>query len=109
MVATQRQRHHLLTLVGALSTVKLSYVRLRRGILLPTMTRYLVLLRGINVGGKNKVPMAALRDLLEELGHTDVRTYIASGNAILSSDRSAAAIKRQLEEALPKPSGSIAS
>ena len=66
------------------------------------MTRYLVLLRGINVGGRNKVPMAALRELLESHGHTKVSTYIASGNVILSSDRTAAAIKRELEEALPK-------
>ncbi len=66
------------------------------------MTRYLVLLRGINVGGRNKVPMAALRELLESHGHTKVSTYIASGNVILSSDQSAAAIKRGLEEALPK-------
>ena len=66
------------------------------------MTRYLVLLRGINVGGRNKVPMAALRDLLESHGHTKVSTYIASGNVILSSDQSAAGIKRELEEALPK-------
>ena len=66
------------------------------------MTRYLVLLRGINVGGKNKVPMAALRELLESLGHREVSTYIASGNVILSSDRTAAAIKRELEEALPR-------
>ena len=50
------------------------------------MTTYLVLLRGINVGGKNKVPMARLRELLEELGYSDVSTYIASGNVILSSD-----------------------
>ena len=67
-----------------------------------TMTRYLVLLRGINVGGRNKVPMAALRELLESHGHTKVSTYIASGNVILSSDQSAATIKRELEEALPK-------
>ena len=66
------------------------------------MTRYLVLLRGINVGGRNKVPMAALRDLLESHGHTKVSTYIASGNVILTSDRTAAAIKRELEDALPK-------
>jgi uncharacterized protein (DUF1697 family) len=66
------------------------------------MTRYLVLLRGINVGGRNKVPMAALRELLESHGHTKVSTYIASGNVILSSDRSAATIKRELEQALPK-------
>ena len=70
--------------------------------LLPTMTRYLALLRGINVGGKNKVPMAGLRELLESLGHANVSTYIASGNVILSSDHSAAAIKRELEEALPR-------
>ena len=70
--------------------------------LLPTMTRYLVLLRGINVGGKNKVPMAPLRALLEELGYANVATYIASGNVILSADHSAAAIKRKIEAALPK-------
>jgi uncharacterized protein (DUF1697 family) len=72
-----------------------------RGIL-PTMARYLVLLRGINVGGRNKLPMAALRELLESHGHTEVSTYIASGNVILRSDQSATAIKRELEEALPK-------
>ena len=66
------------------------------------MTRYVVLLRGINVGGKNKVPMARLRELLEELGYADVATYIASGNVILSSDRSAGQIKREIEQALPR-------
>ena len=63
---------------------------------------YVALLRGINVGGKNLVPMARLRELLGELGYADVATYIASGNVILSSDRSAATIKRELEAALPK-------
>jgi uncharacterized protein (DUF1697 family) len=66
------------------------------------LTRSLVLLRGINVGGKNKVPMAPLRALLDDLGFVDVATYIASGNVILSSDRSAAEIKQQIEAALPK-------
>jgi uncharacterized protein (DUF1697 family) len=66
------------------------------------MTRYLILLRGINVGGRNKLPMAELRELLESHGHTKVSTYIASGNVILSSDKTAAAIKRELEEALPQ-------
>jgi uncharacterized protein (DUF1697 family) len=46
--------------------------------------------------------MAALRGLLESHGHTKVSTYIASGNVILSSDQSAATIKRELQEALPK-------
>jgi uncharacterized protein (DUF1697 family) len=66
------------------------------------MTSYLVLLRGINVGGKNKVPMAPLRAGLEAMGHTNVATYIASGNVILDSDRPAAAIKQEIEDALPK-------
>jgi uncharacterized protein (DUF1697 family) len=66
------------------------------------VTDYLVLLRGINVGGKNKVPMARLRELLEELGYSNVSTYIASGNAILRSDRPPGEIKRQIEAALPR-------
>jgi len=66
------------------------------------VTTYLVLLRGINVGGRNKVPMAALRELLEELGYSDVATYIASGNVILRSDRSAGEVKETIEAALPK-------
>jgi uncharacterized protein (DUF1697 family) len=65
------------------------------------MTSYLVLLRGINVGGKNKVPMAQLRELLEGLGYADVRTYIASGNVLLRSDRPAGEIREQIEGALP--------
>jgi uncharacterized protein (DUF1697 family) len=66
------------------------------------VTRYLVLLRGVNVGGKNSVPMGRLRELLEELGYSDVATYIASGNVTLSSDRSPAKVKLQIEQALPK-------
>ena len=66
------------------------------------MTRYIVLLRGINVGGKNIVPMARLRDMLEDLGYEDVATYIASGNVLLSSDKKPAAIKEEIETALPK-------
>lgn len=46
------------------------------------MGRHIVLLRGINVGGKNKLPMAELRSLCEELGARDVRTYIQSGNVV---------------------------
>lgn len=61
-----------------------------------------MLLRGINVGGRNKVPMAALRDLLGSLGYTDVSTYIACGNAVVHSDRTAASIKQDLERALPR-------
>jgi len=51
---------------------------------------YLLLLRGINVGGNHKVPMATLRDLLTTAGFTAVRSYINSGNLFFTSDRSVA-------------------
>jgi uncharacterized protein (DUF1697 family) len=66
------------------------------------MTSYLVLLRGINVGGRNKVPMAELRSVLEGLGFANVSTYIASGNVFLDSDLSAAKVASKIEVALPK-------
>jgi uncharacterized protein (DUF1697 family) len=49
------------------------------------VSRYLALLRGINVGGHNKVAMADLRDVAAALGHTEVATYIQSGNLVFSS------------------------
>lgn len=49
------------------------------------MPRYVALLRGVNLGATNKVPMAQLRTAVESLGHTDVTTYIQSGNVILTS------------------------
>ena len=64
--------------------------------------KYVALLRGINVGGKNKVAMAALRECLEELGFSNVSTYIASGNVLLESDKKASEVKDLIEEALPK-------
>jgi uncharacterized protein (DUF1697 family) len=48
---------------------------------------HVALLRGINVGGNNRVPMPELRDLMTGLGLTDVATYIQSGNAVFTSDR----------------------
>jgi uncharacterized protein (DUF1697 family) len=45
--------------------------------------RQLVLLRGVNVGGRNKLPMAALRDALEGAGMRAVQTYLQSGNVVL--------------------------
>ena len=66
------------------------------------MTTYVILLRGINVGGKNKVPMEGLRKCLEEMDFSNVSTYIASGNVILDSDKHADEIKAQIQETLPK-------
>ncbi|MFF5496880.1 DUF1697 domain-containing protein [Streptomyces aquilus] len=50
------------------------------------MTTYAALLRGINVGGAKKVPMADLRTLIEGLGHSGVRTYLQSGQAVFTAD-----------------------
>lgn len=47
---------------------------------------YLALLRGINVGGKNKLPMKALAEMFVEAGCADVRTFIQSGNVIFGAD-----------------------
>ena len=61
--------------------------------------RWVALLRGINVGGKNKVEMARLRDVLQANSFTNVRTYIASGNILFSSpDRSAARLTTTIED-----------
>ena len=49
------------------------------------MDTYIALLKGINVGGHKKVPMAELRELLSKLGFKNVQTYIQSGNVILQS------------------------
>lgn len=65
------------------------------------MNTYVILLRGINVGGKNKVPMASLKKCLEDLGFSNVSTYIASGNVLLASDKSPIEIQAQIEKALP--------
>ena len=61
--------------------------------------RYALLLRAINVGGR-KLPMADLRALLTELGHTDVKTILASGQAVVTSDRAGDEIATELEKRL---------
>ena len=50
------------------------------------MKRYIALLRGINISGKNKVPMAELKKGFETLAFEEVKTYLNSGNVIFSSD-----------------------
>jgi uncharacterized protein (DUF1697 family) len=50
------------------------------------MTTYIALLRGINVGGRNRLPMKELRSLLQGLGYENVKTYIQSGNVVFESD-----------------------
>ena len=61
------------------------------------MTRYALLVRGINVGGKNKVVMAQLRQELTELGLEKVETYINSGNIFFASTAPKARLVEMLE------------
>ena len=62
---------------------------------------YVALLRGVNVGGKNNVSMAALKDSFEALGLTDVRTYINSGNVLFRwSGKDARVLERRIDRLL---------
>lgn len=61
---------------------------------------YVILLRGINVGGNRKVPMVALRAAFEAAGCTAVETYIQSGNAVLESALPAGELRAALEAAV---------
>ncbi|MDF2575276.1 MAG: hypothetical protein K0S05_2188 [Agromyces sp.] len=69
------------------------------------MTRYIALLRGVNVGGIT-IRSAELRRLFEELGFDDVRTVLASGNVVFSAERAdAATLKSRIEHALSERFG----
>jgi uncharacterized protein (DUF1697 family) len=59
--------------------------------------RWVALLRGVNLGARNKVPMAELRKRLESAGYGSVRTYIASGNVILDGGAGRTALASDLE------------
>ena len=64
------------------------------------MKTYIVLLRGINVGGHKKTPMAELRELLTKSGFEGVKTYIQSGNIILQSVDDNSKIESQVKDAI---------
>ena len=65
------------------------------------MPTHVALLRGINLGGHKKVPMADLREVVASLGHADVATYIQSGNVVFSTGQSdTAALAAALEESI---------
>ncbi len=63
------------------------------------MANYIALLRGINVSGANKVPMADLRAMLTGLGFDNVQTYIQSGNAVFSAVGDESTLRRGIEAA----------
>jgi uncharacterized protein (DUF1697 family) len=60
--------------------------------------RQIVLLRGINLGPRNRIAMPALRELLTGAGFEDVRTYVQSGNVVLETRRKPAGVAKACEE-----------
>ncbi|GAB6897953.1 DUF1697 domain-containing protein [Kineosporia succinea] len=69
------------------------------------MSKLALLLRGVNLGGARKLPMAELRDLLTRLGHADVKTLMASGQAVVTTSRPPAEVAQELETRLMKDAG----
>ena len=69
-------------------------------------TRFVALLRGINVGGNKKVPMADLRKMLERMKFTNVKTLLASGNVLFDSEETERKkLKKIIEEQLEETFG----
>jgi uncharacterized protein (DUF1697 family) len=64
------------------------------------MTRYVALLRAVNVGGTGKLPMADVRAMCRDAGFTRVETYIASGNVVFESKGAPSKVKAELEARL---------
>jgi uncharacterized protein (DUF1697 family) len=70
------------------------------------MTKFIALLRGVNVGGHRKVPMAELREVLTELGYREVSTLLASGNFVFEAKSAKPpALEKKLEAELAKTLG----
>jgi uncharacterized protein (DUF1697 family) len=67
--------------------------------------QYAGLIRGINVGGNRKLPMAALRSALQAAGYEGVATYIQSGNVVLRSGAGAGAVGRGVEQVIEESFG----
>jgi uncharacterized protein (DUF1697 family) len=64
------------------------------------MPRQIALLRGINLGARNRVSMPELRELLTGLGHEDVQTLLQSGNVVLTSEETGGQLEQALEQAI---------
>jgi len=69
------------------------------------MTKFIALLRAVNVGGTGKLPMKDLAALCEKLGYRQVKTYIQSGNVVFTSDQTEAKVQAGIEQALTKKMG----
>jgi uncharacterized protein (DUF1697 family) len=69
------------------------------------MTRYVALLRGINVGRAKQIPMADLRTMLTDIGYTDVATLLRSGNAVFSGTGDPDGVASRIEDAIGRTFG----
>ncbi len=69
------------------------------------MNTYILLLRGINVGGRNSLPMRELVDLLEALECRNVKTYIQSGNVVFQTGKDAPNLTKQISTGVKKRCG----
>lgn len=69
------------------------------------MPAFIALLRAVNVGGTGKLAMSELKAMCEAAGFAQVKTYIASGNVVFSSPRTAAAVQKTLAAALAEYAG----
>jgi uncharacterized protein (DUF1697 family) len=69
------------------------------------MARVVLLLRGINVGAHKRIKMADLRALLEERGYRDVKTYLQSGNVVVSSRKQPDTVRRDVEQGISETLG----
>ena len=69
------------------------------------MTTYIALLRGINVGGKNIIKMANLKRMFEEMGLSEVQTYIQSGNVLFKSNEKEEILRKHIEYKIGKTFG----
>ena len=64
------------------------------------MAQHIVLLRGINLGSRNRIAMPALRAAFAAAGFGDVRTYVQSGNVVLASSATATDVKRKVQRVI---------
>lgn len=69
------------------------------------LNTYIVLLRGVMPVGKNKVPMAQLREVLSDAGFINARTYIQSGNVVLDTHLQAKEVEHQVHELIREKIG----
>jgi len=69
------------------------------------MAVHVVLLRGINIGPRNRIAMGELREALEEAGFEDVRTYLQSGNVVLDSTAKREGVQRKVERLIAERFG----